>query len=448
MSEDTSPSPAAEGPKQTPEELIQGSDGLATEDVSGVAAALGDAAAGEPAADGVLADAVSAEETVAVEAVAVEPAAVEGAFADLAPVDDDVTDELGELLRDRMLQAVSGIEPKPGTLEYLHYAVPARRKRRHTALATTAVTVFAVSTAVTLAGRGMIGGGGHGSDTGAQVGQSLTTTSDTVHGGGGSHNPGTGSGSHTPVPAYATAATTPGVTPPSKSESYVPPPVGTASVPLSLPNCQNSSMSSVVPTAGPTIDGVSYETVTATAATACSIAGPPQLMVLDAAGSVSSKVGIFKADGIAAPGLAAVPTWGRVLVLKPGDMYQFQFAWVPTACPVATPPPTTTPPTPPSSSPTSNGSPSGSPSSAAAGAPTASAAPSTAPVATTPAPNGPPPSPVSLTVAYSVYGAQPIANATFSETCGAAVYVTDIFQAGEYPAPRLGGVAQNAAPSS
>jgi hypothetical protein len=42
-----------------------------------------------------------------------------------------------------------------------------------------------------------------------------------------------------------------------------------------------------------------------------------------------------------------------------------------------------------------------------------------------------------------VYGAQPIANATFSETCGAAVYVTDIFQPGEYAEPHgVSGAAQ------
>lgn len=52
-------------------------------------------------------------------------------------------------------------------------------------------------------------------------------------------------------------------------------------------------------------------------------------------------------------------------------------------------------------------------------------------------------------MAYSVYGAQPIANATFSSTCGAAVYLTDIFQNGEYQAPHVNGmVSQNPSPSS
>jgi hypothetical protein len=52
-------------------------------------------------------------------------------------------------------------------------------------------------------------------------------------------------------------------------------------------------------------------------------------------------------------------------------------------------------------------------------------------------------------VAYSVYGAQPIANANFTSTCGAAVYLTDIFQVGEYQAPHAAGQAsQNPSPSS
>jgi hypothetical protein len=491
----TSPSPAAEEPKQTPEELIQdsgaqsadsgrdepeavvaderhGADDGETETAARDSSAEPESSAkggpdrpagpetsdtpDEPAASPARA-ALDVTDTP-VEAVSqgsspVDPTSTEPTSVEPTSIGPDAGlpdgDELGDLLRERLFQAVSGIEPRPGTLEYLRHAVPARRKRRQTALATTAVTVFAVTTAVTLAGRGSLGGVGS-SDSGADVSNGMATSVSTSNAGDGSRGTGTGGAPHTPVLAYGTPTATTATTVPSHSLSFAEPPVGSPSSAANLPNCQNSSMSSVVPTAGPTVNGVSYETVTATAATACTIAGPPQLTVVDAAGAVSSKVPIFKADGIAAPGLAAVPTWGRTLVLKPGDRYQFQFAWVATACP---PPPTTPPVGTPSSVPSTPP-----PSSASAAASDATSLTSQPPTTTptsaptsqpSPSQSSQPPSPSSFTVAYSVYGAQPIANATFTSTCGAAVYLTDLFQNGEYQAPHVNAlVSQNPSPSS
>jgi len=43
---------------------------------------------------------------------------------------EDGFDELGRVLRDRFHQAVSTLEPGPGTLDYLRRAVPARRSAR------------------------------------------------------------------------------------------------------------------------------------------------------------------------------------------------------------------------------------------------------------------------------------------------------------------------------
>ncbi|MFD0639285.1 hypothetical protein ACFQ9X_54610 [Catenulispora yoronensis] len=71
-------------------------------------------------------------------------------------LDDSAVDALGALLRERMQQAVAGLEPQGAALEMLRRAVPARRRRRHAALATTAVTVFAVGAGAMLAARGSL----------------------------------------------------------------------------------------------------------------------------------------------------------------------------------------------------------------------------------------------------------------------------------------------------
>jgi len=445
VSDEISPTPADEEPKQTPGELAQDSEELAmTSD--GADASAGDAASGRTGPTGPpnLADHATIEEVL----------------ASMAPIDedddraddgdgDDLADELGALLRERMIQAVSAIEPKSGTLEYLYRAVPARRKRRQTALATTAVTVFAVSSAVTLASRGTLSGGHSQASDGANVSSRFPSSQNAVSGGSGARGTGNASDSHTPVLAYPSTTTPPGVSQMSKPAPFATPPTMSFTGAQPLPNCQNSSMASVVPTSGPIAIGVSYETMTATVQTACTLAGPPQLYVYDAAGAVSTKVPVYKEDLTVVPGLAKVDTWGRQLILKPGDKFQFQFAWVQTACP---PPPSTSPPTSaPSSPPPST---SVVPTSLAASVPLATIPLPSLPTTPTaaqsdsPSPSIAPPSAVSYLVAYSVYGAQPIANATFSTTCGAAVYVTDIFQNGEYPAPHILVVPQNLSPSS
>ena len=96
---------------------------------------------------------------------------------------DDGLDELGRVLRDRFHQAVSTLEPGPGTLDYLRRAVPARRRRRHAALAATAVSVFAVSAGATLAARGSFDSGGSTAGNTA-VGNLLTTATNGAPGGG------------------------------------------------------------------------------------------------------------------------------------------------------------------------------------------------------------------------------------------------------------------------
>jgi hypothetical protein len=192
-------------------------------------------------------------------------------------------------------------------------------------------------------------------------------------------------------------------------------------------------MSSVTTAEGPVSNSIAYETVTVTAKSACTIAGPPILTILDASGSIAA-VTVYREDGVAAPGLALVPGWGRQIALAAGDKYQFQFAWVRTACPQPSSQPptatTTAPTSPPTSDPSSVTLPVPLPPTSSSAPPVAATSPSSSPTASMPPQPG-----VSYTVHYTVYGTAPAATYTFSASCGAAIYVTDIFQAGQYPQP-------------
>ncbi|MBS2547629.1 hypothetical protein KGQ19_12170 [Catenulispora sp. NL8] len=337
--------------------------------------------------------------------------------------DDDGLEEVGAALRERFHQAVSGLEAAPGTLDYLRRAVPARRRRRHAALAATALSVFAVSTGATLAARGSFDPQ-RSQASGTNVGNLMTTATNDAPGGGSGHGPPTPGGQDMsdgdPVPSQTSAALppTPGSSkPPASATSLSVTPAGTPSAGV----CQNSSMSSVVATQNGTTGGVTYETFVTTVKTACTLAGMPALTVLGADGT-TAKVPIYKADPAAAPLLPTEPS-GQTLTLRPGDRYEFQLAWVPLACPT-NPTPTSPPSSPastsqsPTATSTSSGpSPSG-PTSSSSGQPSPSGTPSSSATA-----------PTIYSVGYSVYGPQPAQSANFMASCGASVYVTDYFQA-------------------
>ena len=156
MSGVTSPSPADEEPKQTPDELTQGPvaqaadsgrdepEAVATDEpqaedgetaatagdsVTAEASAVPDPADSEPAVPEAAVSEPEASPTPAspdtAEAVAEETtphsSSTGSTAADPTPDDQEPdlpdADELGGLLRERLFQAVSGIEPRPGTLE-------------------------------------------------------------------------------------------------------------------------------------------------------------------------------------------------------------------------------------------------------------------------------------------------------------------------------------------
>jgi hypothetical protein len=344
---------------------------------------------------------------------------------------------LGAVLRRHMEQAVAGLEPRPGTLDMLRRAVPARRRRRQAALATTAVTVFAVGAGATLAVRGALDSGEPRRAGSTDVGNLLSTGGTGVPGGGSGHGPGpvggqqmsSASSAFTTAVTSATSLSQTSKAPPPSSSA---PNTGATTTPPGLPPCQSSSVAAVVGVQNPPIGGVTYETVIGTVKTACILTGTPTLAVSAVAGvggGVGGGVSQVKPDPAIAPLLAGVPA-GRTLMLQAGDRFEFQYAWVPAACssqPPATSAATssaaTSSPTNPTELPTT-------PTTIATSAPATSGTPAPTPTRP-PTPASSSSSSVRTTSSYSVSfalsGTQPQQTATFAAACGATLYVTDFF---------------------
>ena len=333
--------------------------------------------------------------------------------------------ELGEILRDRLHQAVSGLEPVPGTLDYLKRAVPARRRRRHAALAATAVSVFAVSTGVALGARGTFGTG-PAEAGGSNVGNLMTTATNDAPGSGSGHNPASsggrdmGSGGSPATQAPSSLASASGSTKSTQSTTLV-----SSSQTGTLPAaaCQSSSVASVAATQSAVSGGITYESFVATVKTACTVSGLPNLTVTGGNGQ-SAKIPVFLADQAAAPLLPSVPA-GLTLGFQPGDRFEFQLAWVPSACD-----PNPTPTTPASSVPTSTDSPTvtATPSGPTPSGPTSSASGQPTPSGTPPSSSG---SSKAYSVSYALGGSQTAQSVSFTADCGAVIYVTDYFAAGQ-----------------
>ena len=334
---------------------------------------------------------------------------------------DDGFDGLSSVLRERFQQAVSTLEPGPGTLEYLRRAVPARRRRRHAALAATAVSVFAVSAGAALAARGSFDSGGS-SPTGSAIGNLLTTATNDAPGGGSGHGPATpggrdmNGGGSIGTEQMSPVASVPGTSKPPLSTTA---PSATASGSPLAPLCQNSSVTSLTATSNGTTGGVTYETLEGTARATCTLNGTPGLQVTGAGGA-PAKIPVYKADQSAAPLLPAVPAV-QTLVLQPGERFEFQLAWAPLQCstPPTTVPPSSGPTTAPTTPTTTAGpTPTGGPTTVSSSQPTPSGTPS----------SSVPPSSI-YSVAYSLSGTQPAQSVSFRADCGATIYVTDYFPA-------------------
>lgn len=351
-------------------------------------------------------------------------------------VSEDRADELGGVLRERFRQAVSAVEPTPGTLEYLRRAVPARRRKRHAALAATAVSVFAVSAGATLAARGSFDSTGS-SQAGTTVGNLLTTGTNGAPGGGSGHGPETPGGRDLSGGSLGAAQPTFPASAPGTSK----PPLSTTAPTATLggdpvaPLCQNSSVTALTATSNGTTGGVTYETFQGTAKAACVLNGMPGLLVTGADGA-PARIPVYPADSSAAPLLPAVAPV-QELVLQPGEQFEFQLAWVPAGC-STNPPPTV---------PSSSGSASGPTTAATTAGPTPTGGPTTV-SSSQPTPSGTPsssPGASIYSVAYAVSGSQAVQSVSLRADCGATIYVTDYFPT---PGQQSMGNAPTAATSS
>jgi hypothetical protein len=177
----------------------------------------------------------------------------------------------------------------------------------------------------------------------------------------------------------------------------------TAAAAADLPLCSAASLVTST-TLGAIVGPDVYGHVDAVAQAACVALGPPVVTVTNRAGTAAASVGIFREDTLDAPLLPDVPTWGRTLVLQPGQGYEFQFAWVPMACPQ----------------------------------PTASASPGVPGTASA--------DQAAYSFGYAVQGTTPSAVVDLTAPCNVELYVTDIYPTGAYPYPQPTAPSAVAAP--
>ena len=163
------------------------------------------------------------------------------------------------------------------------------------------------------------------------------------------------------------------------------------------------------------IGGVSYGHVEAVATATCAVAGPPVLQVENVAGTAVSSVVILRHESSDGSQLPNVATWGAVLKLQAGQGYEFQFAWAQDAC---------------------TGSSAGGATGAAGTAGTAAtggASPGVHSGATGAAGQS---AETAYSLSYLVAGVTPTAPVDLDASCGATVYVTDVYGQGAYPLPQ------------
>lgn len=283
--------------------------------------------------------------------------------------------------------AVAGVGvsgPPAGGLNRVRRRARTRQRNRAVLAGTAGVLVLLVGVSVATGGRlslvpsltGVVGlGGGSG-------GQSA--------GGQSNQNPSAAGASSRPVWPWAgpsSSATGPAIGP-GAPPTVPPSSPGATRTPLCTAATLGTSTS-----LGATVGAIRYGEIDVTAQTACIAADPPMLMVTNGTGTAAALVQILPVDQSAAPGLPEVTADGTTMVLLPAESYEFQFAWVASACPQTT------------DSPSAPGSTAGSPS------------------ATT------------YTLQYAVPGVGTVPGVTLEAECGAQVYVTDVYLRGAFPTP-------------
>jgi hypothetical protein len=264
------------------------------------------------------------------------------------------------------------------------------RQRNHAVLAGSAGVVMIVMGVTVATGdrfsivpalTGVVGLGNNGNSTGqqpgGQSGQGASAAGETSH-------------AVWPSPgASGSAKTGPAIGP------GAPPTIAPSPTSAQIPLCSAATLN-MSTTLGVTDGDVRYGEIDVVPQSICLASNPPVLEVTNAAGNAAASVQIMPAtaaDQSAAPGLPIVPGSGHTAVLQPGQAYEFQFAWVAPAC----------------AQPTAS--------------PAASAGPTPAPTAT------------AYSLQYAVPGSTSVSGVTLDASCGAQVYVTDVYVHGAYPIP-------------
>ena len=181
-----------------------------------------------------------------------------------------------------------------------------------------------------------------------------------------------------------------------------------------VPQCTAADLRTVA-SVDTVIDGVSYGHVEAVAITTCAVAGPPVLQVDNAAGTAVGSVVILRHESSDGSELPNVPTWGAVLKLQSGQGYDLQFAWAPDSCVEA-----------------GSNVPAGAGGASAASTGASAAASGTGSSGATAAAG----QQTAYSLSYLVAGATPTAPVDLDASCGATVYVTDVYTQGAYPLPQ------------
>jgi hypothetical protein len=264
------------------------------------------------------------------------------------PLNGETADE--EALRALMRDAVSDLQGSPDALEYLRRAVPQRRQRRRQAMVGAAATLVLAVVAIPA----LVHAAGSGSDPATTAAGVRPTATDGLGEDGHAQLPGR--------PTWQTSAgpdSSPGKPHPSTgSGGPALPPTTPTTTGAPVPDCTGDQLGQGASSAdSPDGDGTVYGwfRLSNVSDTPCTVPSGGLVQALAQGDADPSRIQVV--THTAGDAAAALPTTAGPVVLKPGEDYKVDFAWVPSGdgpggCTVPTTPPTT--PTP-SDTPTAGG---------------------------------------------------------------------------------------------
>ncbi|WP_406297447.1 DUF4232 domain-containing protein [Embleya sp. NBC_00888] len=264
----------------------------------------------------------------------------------LGPDPDDLEAEV----RRRLHAAVADVRPASDALDRLRVAVPARRRQRRVATLGAAGLAAALLIGTPVLRTVVDGGDGSKSNVGGIRSSSSAVNateplpgpsegmSAGIPGGAGQSHPATRGGTPTSgsgasiAPTSGQSAGVGQTVPPATSA----PPSGSTPPAKPTPACATTDLSGEDARLGPIgADGLAYGVlqVRSNAAKDCQVTGPGVVSVVSPPGNPIVQVTVLQHKaGDDAAALPVLPeTSGTVIVLRPGQEYEFQFAWKPQA---------------------------------------------------------------------------------------------------------------------